>query len=334
MSNLETVSAEAVSDGGANPNQSPIEAPKEAKAEPASEAVIEETKAEESSTEVEKVEKQDRFAAKFAALTRKEKALRQQAKELEEQSKTLSQRLKELEEKDNKFKTREQLKREQPLKYLEEEGLSYEELTQALLNDGKIPEDKKQERIIASLQDEIKKLHDKLSEREQREKEEREQQEKQTAEQKVQSQISAFKSEISEFLGGAEEEKYELVKSGLFADVTDPVEAIYDIIREHYEETKANSPDEIGEILEISQAADLLEQFLEGEAEKLAKTKKAKAKFIPPKEEPEQIEAQSNSPKTLENAHSSTVPDRQGKKLSDEERIAEAANLIRWNKTQ
>jgi hypothetical protein len=347
MSESKTMSVEAVSEAVPNPTESQNE-PQQTKAEPTADNVQQEASKSDEKAEVteEKPETKpeppkDRFASKFAALSRKEKVLRQKEQELESKLKSkeseLQTRIKELEERESRYKTREQLKKEKPLQFIEEEGLSYDELTQAILNNGEVPAEKKQEQVIASLQTEIQKLAARLEEKEKKEQDEKEEAAKRSTEEKYQTTVNNFKGDIKSTLSKAPVDDFELLMSGLFADVTDPVEAVYDVIVEHYEKTKAESPDQVGEVMDIIQAAGLVEKWLESEAEKLAKTKKLKSKLLPPttvtKEEPKQSKAPSESPKTLENAHSSTVPNRQGRKLTDDELIAEAASMIRWNKT-
>lgn len=327
-----SVPVEVVSDTGALPNTSST-GTQETKTEPASDTVIQEPKVTETPA---KEKEQDRFAPKFAALSRKEKTLRDTEKTLKQKEAEVQAREKALIEREAQVKARNQLKKEKPLQYLEEEGLTYDEITQAVLNNGEIPAEKKQEHIIAALQSEVSKLNSKLEEREKKELDAKEEQERQSAEQKYSERIEGFKTEIKTFVDGSGEETYELLKSGLFNQATNPVEAIYDVILEHYETTKAKSSEGVGEVLDVKQAADLLEQWLEKESEKIAKTKKFKSKLPPPAEpkvEPKLEEVQSQSTKTLENAHSSTVPNRQETKLTDEERIAKAANLIRYSKT-
>lgn len=343
MSDSQTTSVEAVSEGVANPEQSSVET-QETKTEPTTDVASSEVVKTEGKTEETKPEApKDRFGAKFAALSRKEKAIRAKEREIETrqaQAKAdFEARMKALEEREARWARMEELKNKRPLEAIKELGLSYDDLTAAALNDqGELPPERQTEATIAELKAQLDALKKEREEEKTAAQKAKEEEELKQAEARYAQQIDNFKGEIKSHLDTAGEEKYELMKSGLFADVADPVEAVYDVILEHYRETQANSPDGVGEIMDITQAADLLEQWLEKEAEKLAKTKKAKSKLLPPqavetKAEKKPIEAPSE-PKTLENAHSSTVPNRQGEKLSDDELLAQAASLIRWNKTQ
>ncbi len=330
MSNLNT-SAEAVTEGNVIPEASTEGA---TQTEPVSDKPLNETPTIEVKPEEPKAEekKPDRFAPKFAALTRQEKALRQSKVELKAKEAELEKRTKEIEAQAQTYQARQKLKKENPLKFLEEEGVTYDELTQMILNNGEVPAEKKQEQVLAVMQEEIKALREELKQKDKKEQEEREAAEKSQAEQKYNQQIDGFKAEIKEFLDKSDVEAFELMKSGVFSEVTDPIQAVYDVVLEHYEDTKAKSPKGVGEILDIKDAADMVEQWLESEADKIAKTKKIAKKLNPPVEEKKQSKAQSESPSTLENAHSSTVPSRQGEKLDDDALLAQAASIIRWNK--
>lgn len=253
------------------------------------------------------VERQkDRFAVKFAALSRKEKALKSKESELES-------KIKLLQEKEQRFEQYERLKRENPLRFLEENGLTYEEITKAVLNDGELTPEQKQQNVLAQLQDEIKGLKEKLVEYET----ENKRKEAELTEKKYEEVILNYKNEIYETVSG--NEKYELIQAN------DAYEDVYELIGAYYQTHKR--------VLDIHEAAEMVESYLEEQAEKLVRTKKLSSKFVSPQkaDTTQSKKAQSETPKTLENAHSSTVPDRQARKLSDDELVAEAASLIRWN---
>lgn len=318
MSNLETAAPVAVSDKTAS-----LEVPAEEQVKTATAPEVIEPKAEVKPEEKE--QPKDKFAPKFAALSRKEKELRLREQQNEEKfakrQADLEAREKALGEQDAKAQARARLKKEKPLEFLSEEGLTYEEITKAILGNPEISKEDKVEQLIAAQQEQIASLAKKLEDKDKREQEEKEKAELSAVEKKHSETISGFKGEIDTFLKSSTD--YEFLMNNPFNE--DPVDAVYETVSEYYKEHKT--------ILSVKEAADLVEKYVEAQVEKLAKTKKGSTKFTPSKEEPTKQEAApSNSPKTLENAHSSQVPNRQARKLTDDELIAEAAKHVRWNK--
>jgi hypothetical protein len=169
---------------------------------------------------------------------------------------------------------------------------------------------------------EIQRLKEEREQEKSEKQKQKEESEKQEAEKQLEVRVSAYKGEIKKFLEGAGDKFELLIANG---DDEDPAETVYNTIVEYYDLHK--------EVLSHEAAAEMVEKYLEAKAEKLSKTKKLSSKLAPPSaEEKKQDSGSSNSPKTLENTHSSTVPNRQAKKLSTDERIAQAASLVRWTK--
>lgn len=269
-------------------------------------------------------EEDKKFAAKFAALSRQQKEIRQQKKALEAR----------IAEFEAKSKTPEAPKEvEAPLEYrlkkdpfgeLKKLGLDYETLTRMALNDGKMtPELQMQlmrEEIKAELDGKYGKELEEIKKTRQQEAEEA----RKVAEER---QIAAYKSEISKFID-TNKDKYELVA----AEGGDATELIYSTILEDYSaKLEANGEVAEDEIMSVEQASEIIEEQLLEEAKKrinLSKIKKLlePAKAPVPKEEPKV--GKKVSP-TLSNDQAQE----QGAKkqfLSDEESKREAAKLIRW----
>ena len=249
---------------------------------------------------------QDKFASKFAALSRKEKALRDKEAEYESKFEEMERRLAEYENKSQEPEVDwEQLLRRDPLKALEEVGLGYDKLTELALNDGKLTPDMQ----LAAMREEIENDYRRKFEELEGRLTEKEQAEQEAYYNSVQEN---FQNEISNFVE-QNQDKYELIEA------SDANELVFDVIEEHYNET--------GRVLDIEEAADAVESYLEEEAGKLMKLKKLSSRLgINPKEleELEQV--------TLSNDHSAQVQyDGASRMLSEEESKARAAKMLQWD---
>ena len=249
---------------------------------------------------------QDKFASKFAALSRKEKALRDKEAEYESKFEEMERRLAEYENKSQEPEVDwEQLLRRDPLRALEEVGLGYDKLTELALNDGKLTPDMQ----LAAMREEIENDYRRKFEELEGRLTEKEQAEQEAYYNSVQEN---FQNEIGNFVA-QNQDKYELIEA------SDANELVFDVIEEHYNET--------GRVLDIEEAADAVESYLEEEAGKLMKLKKVSSRLgINPKEleELEQV--------TLSNDHSAQVQyDGASRMLSEEESKARAAKMLQWD---
>lgn len=235
-------------------------------------------------------------AKQFAALSKRQKELF-----LREQELTARQnKLKELEE-------IEALREANPLEYIKKKGLNFEDLMQKALKDGEEPslEDK-----LAAIQ---KRLDDEMKSREEEKKKLQEESEKakKEAEQKF---IDDYKKKIETDIK-AEGDKYELINTQNAHGL------VYSVIEEYWEKNR--------EVMSIQDAADKVEDYLVGEAKKLLALKKlgiSSAKSDP--------EAQTHTKTEMPTLNSSVTPTSTpstGKYLSDDESLAEAAKLLKWN---
>ena len=120
-----------------------------------------------------------------------------------------------------------------------------------------------------------------------------------------------FQEEIGSFVA-QNPEKYELIEASNANDL------VFDVIEEHYNET--------GSILDIEEAADAVEDYLEQEANKFMKLRKISSRLGVDPRELEQLEQV-----TLSNDHSAQVQyDGANRMLSDEESKARSARMLQW----
>ena len=249
---------------------------------------------------------QDRFASKFAALSRKEKALRDKEADYQSKFEDMERRLAEYEAKNKEPEVDwEQLLRRDPLKALEEVGLGYDKLTELALNDGKLTPDMQlaamREEIESDYRRKFEELEGRLTEKEQAEQEAY-----------YDSVQENFHNEINNFVE-QNQDKYELIEASQANAL------VFDVIEEHYNET--------GRVLDIGEAADAVESYLEEEAGKLMKLKKISSRLGVDPRELEELEQV-----TLSNDHSAQVQyDGASRLLSEEESKARAAKMLQWD---
>ena len=236
------------------------------------------------------------FDRKFAALSRKEKALRERELELE---KKFGSKEKEL--------PLERRIRSNPLKALEELGLDYDKLTELALNDGRLTPDMQMKLMREELENDYKEKFNSLEER-------LNAKEKMEEEAKYDAVKQGFVGEIESFINENQSD-FEYVAHNEATDV------VYDVIEEHYNET--------GRILDIKEAVEAVESYLEEEAEKLLNLGKVKNRLTSMRDEYEQPQRQSQT--TLSNAHSAQGNERVVRKLSDEESKSAMAKMLQWD---
>lgn len=274
---------------------------------------------EESSQQVESEEKTDEFAPRFAALSRKEKNIRQRERALEQEVseyrawKAKQDAPKEEVQTEKELPLEFRLKKD-PLGTLEQLGLTYEDLTKMVLNDGEMSADMQmklmREEIERDYRSKYEEIENKLKLKEQQE-----------AESKLSSAVEKFKSDINSLVDSSEE--YELIQAN------DAYDLVYDVIEQYYEESTQESGE--GKILSIEEAAAQVEQYLEEEAQKLfERSNKLKSRLTsaskPAAPTPRQSPTLSNSHAVTGNQNTST-----DRMLSREESIAQLANQIKWN---
>jgi hypothetical protein len=244
----------------------------------------------------------DKFASKFAALSRKEKAIQEmrQAIKREQEDWKSSPELKEFSE----FKAL-RAEAKDPIKVLEKLGITYDDLTRSIL--GQTKEPTIEELAEKKAQEAISKLKEEMSE-----------QEKSKAEKHYETVIENFKQEISQHID-ANPDVYELTKTA-----EDPIGLIYDVIEEHYAQHK--------KVLSVKDAADLVEQHFEEKALSITKLKKMQEKLgIKPAEKVEEPAAKSPSTTLTNSVDTTTTAATTPRKMSREESIEAAARLIKFS---
>lgn len=256
--------------------------------------------------EEESKKEEDRFSSKFAALSRREKQIRERERQIE-------QRQKEFEERQGKLKDLESLEEKilaNPLKWLEEKGVDFNTLSEMQLNELEPTPEMMYKRLEQKFESQLEEKTKELREQYLKEKEEE-------AERKYEQTINSFMEEITDFVN-TQEEEYELIKAN------DSVQAVYDVIEQYHAKT--------GKILEVKEAADYVESHLYEEAQKLLKLRKLQAKKEA--EADKKVDDKKSDKKTqvtLSNEKSTQVPSRTNRLMSNEESLAEAAKLIQWD---
>lgn len=259
---------------------------------------------------------QDRFAPKFAALSRKEKAIREQEAAVKAEKAQIEKMRAEIEEQKKAFESertgwKSKLK-EKPFEALKDEGLTYEQLTEIALNDqNPTPEmqmRRMREEMKAEFQKELEAVKAQLADKEAKEKES----EEKTAQEQYEAAVAQYRDQVKNVVDANDE--FELIKTH------DAYDLVVDVVKEYHANT--------GSILPALDAAKHVETYLEDEAKKILSAKKFQPKVQAAKPD-------SNEPKnkaTLTNNNASELPVNGKKLLSREESIQEAAKLLRFNK--
>lgn len=289
------------------------EAVQEAPAEEAPSAELMEEVAEEAAEMPEAAEappepERPDFSRQFAALARKERALRQKEQEIanfakeREQFEGTSARLADLQ----------RLAKENPAKLLGELGISYDELTQQVINEGN-PTEEQQLRL------ENERLNNRLEKLEKIYDEQRQQAE--------QAQIKAAHTQLVDNIKNFVDDSntFEMVQHH------DAYGLVAQVMQEHYNTTK--------EVLEYGDAAKLVEDHFMAEAERYLGSKKLQERFREldkPRESetPEAAEQAVKRVKTLSNGDVAKKTETSGNVLESKEKSLErVAAMIKWGNT-
>jgi hypothetical protein len=247
---------------------------------------------------------QDNFSSKFAALTRKERELKEREKAYHQKLKEVEQRYKEVEERQKSIPDIAAKFKANPIKFAEEHGITYEQLIQIGLNEGnptvEMQMQRMREEMDKTYNERLAELQKKIEEKELKENEE-----------KLNSVKKNYLNHISSVLD-TNADKFELTKAH------NDIEYIYSVVEAVFEQTQ-QEPD-------INQVLELIESQYEEQANKILQAKKFQPKVPVSKDEPPKAAAP-----TLSNTSAAQVPVQTGeRKLSRSEEIAEAAKLIRF----
>ena len=289
------------------------EAVQEAPAEEAPSAELMEEVAEETTEAPEAAEappepERPDFSRQFAALARKERAIRQKEQEManfakqKEQFEGTSTRLADLQ----------RLAKENPAKLLGELGINYDELTQQVINEGNPTEEQQLRLENEKLQARLGKLEEVYD----KQRQQAEQAQVKAAHTQLVDNIKNFVDDSSTFEMVQHHDAYGLVAQ---------------VMQEHYNTTK--------EVLEYGDAAKLVEDHFMAEAERYLGSSKLQARFREldkPRESetPEAAEQAVKRVKTLSNDNVAKKTETSGNTLESKEKSLErVAAMIKWGGT-
>jgi hypothetical protein len=257
----------------------------------------------------------DPAASKFAALSRKEREIRQREQKFKSESAAMEQRIKALEAREQEF---EQAWKQNPLEAMKKRGIDYKELTEKYVLHEEPTAEQKQMEYIKSLEAKFDALESQLKQKEESTKKQQEELQAKSAEQAKTNYIN----HLTEFVN-KNNDKYEMIAKN------DAVNLIYEVMETHYENTKDPETGE-GKLLTEEQAADEVENYLFSEAKKLIESNKIKNLFAPKAEATIEPKKSSQSA-TLSNTLSQQAPIVSEEYLSDDESKRRVAALLKWN---
>ena len=286
------------------------EAVQEAPAEEAPSAELMEEVAEEATEAPEVAEappepERPDFSRQFAALARKERALRQKEQEMANFAKQREQ----FEGTSTRLADLQRLAKENPAKLLGELGINYDELTQQVINEGNPTEEQQLRLENEKLQARLGKLEEVYD----KQRQQAEQAQIRAAHTQLVDNIKNFVDDSSTFEMVQHHDAYGLVAQ---------------VMQEHYNSTK--------EVLEYGDAAKLVEDHFMAEAERYLGSKKLQERFREldkPRESetPEAAEQAVKRVKTLSNGDVAKKTETSGSTLESKEKSLErVAAMIKW----
>lgn len=274
---------------------------------------------EKSEEEIRRAEQEYKLSERFTALSKKERQLQQQASQIKEQKAQI-----------DKFNAAMEKAKsgEDPLAVLDFAGVSVDDFINALAgepgqsrNQAESEENSGEDDKYSALEKQIQDLKAELEEKEEKAKQDN-----------INETIEAFKDEIKETVD-ANPDKFELVKE------MESQDAVFDVIEEWY--------NEYGEVLDIQDAAQRVEDYLTQEAKKIMGLKKFSQSSTQEKSDAissDQVSQPSSSPvnasspqesvrarPTISNENIGSQRSSDGPVLDREASLREAAKLLRWN---
>jgi len=272
----------------------------------------------------------DKFATKFAALSRKEKEIRLRDQQAQERMKSLQEhesKVKEYEEWKKQQEEVRRLKEADPLAWLEKEGLNYEKLTDHVVNRDEYTKDSEYRSLkkdFVGMRDYIQELKEEIKGLKEGRQKEVEETQKAQNERAYREWISSVEKTIQE-----NSEEFELVSNYGSVDVIGEMQMEY--MKEH------GKPAELKQLLQAYE--NYLEKQTDEEYNRMKGLKKFK-KHLPPEDILGEDEAQTDSPqilpsrqnvhRTLNNSFNFATPPKENRPLNSEESLREAARLIRF----
>jgi len=250
--------------------------------------------------------KQDpKTAARFAALTRKEKAVletQKQAKEMMAEAQKLMADLKGQQAKTS-------VRPADPIAALEAAGFTYEQAAEFMLNGKQATPDQIAQRALKEVED--------LKAQREKDAEERAEGERRRIQQQKDQQYQAWQDGVVEAVKAEKSERWE------YTNLLDYQHMVPEVIREHYEATAQTGEPKV---MSTEEAADKVEAWLEKYVARLAKSKKYGAKGQPPADgEPDGVPSSDETSvkpvgsKTLTNTHKPAIPAKKAGSYNREE---------------
>ena len=248
------------------------------------------------------------FSRQFAALARKERAIRQKEQEMANFAKQREQ----FEGTSTRLADLQRLAKENPAKLLGELGINYDELTQQVINEGNPTEEQQLRLENEKLQARLGKLEEVYDKQRQ---------------QAEQAQVSAARTQLVDNIKNFVDDSstFEMVQHH------DAYGLVAQVMQEHYNTTK--------EVLEYGDAAKLVEDHFMAEAERYLGSKKLQERFRElekPRESetPEAAEQAVKRVKTLSNGDVAKKTETSGSTLESKEKSLErVAAMIKWGAT-
>jgi hypothetical protein len=272
--------------------------------------------------EQQEVKEDPRSAAKFAALSRKERQLRQTEKSLKAQQAQIATQMKQFEawqKEQSEFSSR---LKSNPLELLEKHGLSYKDLTeQYILKPEETPEQKTNE-YIKNIESKLNALEEQLKQKEESVKKQQEEAQVKNAEHAKNNYLK----QLTEFVN-KNTEQYELIAKN------DAVSLVFDVMEQIYQdsvdpETGAStytSQEQYDQLRDI--AAKEVENYLFEEAKKLIESNKLKSLYAAA---PAATKPPVQKSATLSNTIAQTSAKTSDKFLSDDESKRRIAAKLKW----
>ena len=244
----------------------------------------------------------DNMSARFAALARKEKALREQEERIKEEANKYS-----------KYAELESTAKENPLSILERYGLDLDTIIAASLGE---------DAPAPSVEDQIKALRDEINSEKEAAKaaeEKRKQEEEEAYQASIEEAILTHKNSIADHLG-QNQEKYELIHLQNAQDL------VWEVTEAHFEAHN-------GEVLTPEQAADKVEAYLEDQVKKALELERFKQKEAAKAEFKieESVPAPRQERPTLTSSMTDIAPEKIATNgMTEEESKRRAAELLKW----
>lgn len=215
---------------------------------------------------------QDSLATRFAALSKKEKAIVERERQLREQ----------YESKVAAWEQAQQDAKKNPIKYLESIGLTLEDVANHVLSENT-------DQPLSPEEMRVKQIEEKLAAMEAqklKEQEEAQQAAQRAQQEMIEQTVSGYKNVITQYLQ-QNPDTYELTAQ------LDSVDLVFDVTEQYYNQT--------GELLPLDQAVQAVEEYWEAEVERVMQLNKIKTKYGRSTPEEPKIPSQAERSVTLTN---------------------------------